>query len=165
MRRLAPLLVVALVAAGAAFIVATSGNLPERVASHFARGGQANGWMPREAYVAFILGAAVLIPFVLVALLAWLPHAFPRAVNLPNRAYWLAEERRDATLASLSAFAWTFGALLVLLIAGLHWAVVEANASRPPVLAESAVDALLAGFGLSIGVWILAWYLRFRRPR
>lgn len=165
MRRLVPLLVVALVAAGAAFIVATSGNLPERVASHFARGGQANGWMPREAYVAFILGAAVLIPFVLVALLAWLPHAFPRAVNLPNRAYWLAEERRDATLASLSAFAWTFGALLVLLIAGLHWAVVEANASRPPVLAESAVDALLAGFGLSIGVWILAWYLRFRRPR
>lgn len=165
MRRLVPLLVVALVAAGAAFIVATSGNLPERVASHFARGGQANGWMPREAYVAFILGAAVLIPFFLVALLAWLPLAFPRAVNLPNRVYWLAEERRDATLASLSAFAWTFGALLVLLIAGLHWAVVEANASRPPVLAESAIYALLAGFGLSIGVWILAWYLRFRRPR
>jgi hypothetical protein len=159
------LLFVALVTAGAAFIVATSGSLPERVASHFARGGQANGWMPREAYVSFILGAAVVVPFVLVALLAWLPHAFPRAVNLPNRAYWLAEERRDATLASLSAFAWTFGALLVLLIAGLHWAVVEANASRPPVLAESAVDALLAGFGLSIGVWILAWYLRFRRPR
>ena len=70
MRRLVPLLFIALFAAGAAFIVATSGNLPERVASHFARGGLANGWMPREAYVSFILGAAVLVPFVLVALLA-----------------------------------------------------------------------------------------------
>lgn len=158
------MLFVALVVTGAAFIVATSGNLPERVASHFARGGQANGWMPRETYVGFILGAAVLVPLVLVALLAWLPHAFPRAVNLPNRAYWLAEERRAATLASLSTFAWMFGVLLVVLVSGVHWAVVEANASHPPVLAESVLDALLAGFGLSIGVWILAWYLRFRRP-
>jgi uncharacterized membrane protein len=164
MRRLLPLFFIVLVAGGAAFIVVTSGNLPERVASHFARGGQANGWISRTAYVGFILAAAVLVPFVLVALLAWLPRAFPRAVNLPNRAYWFGEERRDATLASLSAFAWTFGALLVLLIAGVHWAVVEANATRPPVLAERAVDALLAGFGLSIGVWIVAWYLRFRRP-
>lgn len=165
MRKLVPFLFVALIVAGAAFIVATSANLPERVASHFARGGQADGWMPREAYVGFILAAAVLVPSVLVALLAWLPRAFPRAVNLPNRAYWLAEERRDATLASLSAFAWIFGALLVVLIAGVHWAVVTANASRPPAIAEWAVHALLAGFGVSIAVWIVAWYLRFRRPR
>jgi hypothetical protein len=57
-----------------------------------------------------------------------------------------------------------FGVLLVVLVSRVHWAVVEANASHPPVLAESVLDALLAGFGLLIGVWILAWYLRFRRP-
>jgi uncharacterized membrane protein len=165
MRRLLPLLFLALLAAVSIFIVATSGALPERVASHFAPGGQANGWMARECYVRFILGAAVLVPLVVVTLLAWLPRAFPRAVNLPNRAYWFEPTRREATLASLSAFAWVFGSVLTLLIAGLHRAVVSANGSHPPVLAEAAVNTLLAAVAIAIGVWILAWYLRFRRRR
>ncbi len=165
MRRLLPALFLLLLAGTAIFIVATSGGLPARVASHFARGGQANGWMPRDAYVGFMLIAAVLVPLILVALLAWLPRAFPRAVNLPNRTYWFEAERREATLSSLSAFAWAFGCVLALLVAGFHWAILRANASDPPVLAEAAVDALLAGFALAIGVWILAWFMRFRKPR
>ena len=163
-RYLLPLFVV-LLSGAVVFIIATSASLPERVASHFVRGGEANGWMPRASYIAFILGVAVLLPLILVVLMAWLPRGFPRAVNLPNRDYWLDSERRDATLASLSAFALSFGSVLSVLIAGLHWAVVHANASQPPVLAESTVNSLLAAFAIAIGVWILAWYLRFRRPR
>src|SRR5207248_10704464 len=121
----------------AIFILATSQALPERVASHFVRGGQANGWMPRDAYVAFSLAAGVLVPFILVAMVAWLPRVFPRAVNLPNRTYWFEPERRDATLASLSAFAWGFAAVITLLVGGLHWLVVQANTSSPPILAET----------------------------
>jgi uncharacterized membrane protein len=165
MRRFLLPLFVALLVGAAAFIAVTSTTLPERVASHFARGGQANGWMPRESYVVFILGAAVLVPAVLVTLLAWLPRVFPRAINLPNRAYWFEPTRRDATLKSLSAFAWSFGSALCVLIAGLHWAVVQANAANPPMLAEASVNALLAGFATTLCVWIVAWFLRFRRRR
>jgi uncharacterized membrane protein len=165
MRRFLLPLFIGLIVAVSAFIVTTSAGLPERVASHFARGGQANSWMPRDAYLAFILFAAIGVPLVLVVALAWLPRVFPRTVNLPNRAYWFEPERREATLATLSAFAWAFGCVLTLLVAGLHWAVVQANASTPPALAESTVDALLAAFVLAIGCWVLAWVLRFRRPR
>jgi hypothetical protein len=165
MRRFLPLVFLSLLAAVAIFITSTSAALPARVASHFLKGGQANGWMPRDTYVTFILGVAVLLPLLLVALLAGFPRMFPRAVNLPNRAYGLEPERRDATLATLSFFAWSFGCVLTLLIAGLHWTILRANASRPPMLAETAVDTLLAVFAIAIGVWILAWYLRFRRPR
>jgi hypothetical protein len=164
-RRLLLPLFVGLIAAVSAFIVTTSAGLPERVASHFARGGQANGWMPHDAYLAFILSAAIGVPLVLVVALAWLPRVFPRAVNLPSRAYWFEPERRDATLATLAAFAWAFGCVLTLLVAGLHWAVVRANASTPPALEESTLNALLAAFVFSIACWILAWVLRFRRPR
>jgi hypothetical protein len=163
-RLLLPVFLVLLLADGV-FIVATSSTLPERVASHFIHGGQANGWMPRESYVMFILGAAVLVPLVVATFIAWLPRAFPRAVNLPNRMYWFDPDRRDATFASLSTFAFAFGSVLSVLIAGLHWAVVQANARNPPVLAESAVNALLAAFAVAIVVWLIAWFLRFRRPR
>jgi uncharacterized membrane protein len=165
MRRFLLPLFIGLIVAVSAFIVTTSAELPERVASHFARGGQANGWMPRDAYLGFILLAASGVPLVLVFALAWLPRVFPRAVNLPNRAYWFEPERRDATLATLSAFAWAFGCVLTLLVAGLHWAVVQANALTPPVLAASTVNTLLVAFVLAIACWILAWALRFRRPR
>jgi hypothetical protein len=165
MRRFLLLLFVALLVVDAAFIVATSSALPERVASHFVAGGQANGWMPRESYVVFILGAAVLVPLVLAALLAWIPRAFPGAVNMPNRVYWFEPSRRDATLASLSAFAWSFGSVLAVLIAGLHWTVLRANATNPPMLAQGTVNTLLTAFAIAVAVWILAWFLRFRRPR
>jgi uncharacterized membrane protein len=158
-------LFVGLIAAVSAFIVTTSAGLPRRVASHFARGGQANGWMSHEAYLAFILSTAIGVPLILVVALAWLPRVFPRSVNLPNRAYWFEPERRGATLATLAAFAWAFGCVLTLLVAGLHWAIVQANSATPPALEESTVNSLLAAFVLAIACWILAWRLRFRRPR
>lgn len=164
MRRFVAPLFFVLLGASALFIIGTSEALPERVASHFARGGEANGWMPRETYVAFILIAALGVPLALVALLAWLPRAFPNAVNLPNRAYWFATERREATLASFSSFAWVFGSLLAALMAGVHWAILRANAGTPPRFPESAFWALLIGFGSILAIWLAAWYLRFRRP-
>jgi hypothetical protein len=155
----------AVVVGAGAFILATSAALPEQVASHFVHGGQANGWMPRATYVGFMVAAAVVVPLVLVTMLAWLPRIFPRAINLPNRDYWFDVERRDATLASLSAFAWGFASAIALLVAGLHRAVVAANDSNPPILSETTVDALLAGFVLVLTAWIVAWFVRFRRPR
>jgi len=164
MRRLVMPLFFVLLTASGLFVIGTSSTLPERVASHFARGGEANGWMPRETYVAFILIAALGVPFALVALLAWLPRAFTTAVNLPNRAYWFAAERREATFASFSSFAWIFGSMLAALMAGVHWAILRANARTPPRFPESAFLALLIGFGCVLAIWLAAWYLRFRRP-
>lgn len=165
MRRLLVPLSLALILGSGIFVLATSLALPDRVASHFVPGGRANGWMPRETYLIFILTAAVLVPLVLVAMLAWLPRAFPRFVNLPNRDYWFEPDRRETTLAALSAFAWGFAGVISVLVAGLHRAVVDANASEPPVLQESTVYARRAAFTVAIGGWLLAWVLRFRRPR
>jgi hypothetical protein len=51
MRRFLLLLFIALAAAAVAFIIVSSGTLPERVASHFTRGGAPDGWITRDAYV------------------------------------------------------------------------------------------------------------------
>ncbi|HEV8255583.1 MAG TPA: DUF1648 domain-containing protein [Casimicrobiaceae bacterium] len=162
-RRFSLQLFIALAAAAVAFIVLTSRALPERVASHFGPGGHANGWMTREAYLIVVLAAATLLPLVIVALVAALPRAFPRGINLPNRDYWLAPERRDATLGALAGFAWAFACLLTLFVAGMHWTIVDAHASAPPQLAEAAVHLLMAGFVAAVAAWIITLYLRFRR--
>lgn len=85
----------------AVFVIVTSLELPPVVASHFALGGIANGFMSRQGYVVFMLimmvGLVVVFELTTRAL-----RLFPaRSFNLPNRDYWLAPERRDETLRNI----------------------------------------------------------------
>src|SRR5258708_29103500 len=134
MRRFFVPLFFALAIAATATSLATSGNLPEHVASHFASGGAANGWMSREIYVVIVLAMATLLPLFIVAMMARLPRMNPRRVRLPHRDYWLAPERRDPTFATLAGFAFALACALTLFIGGMHWIIFEANATTPPRL-------------------------------
>ena len=59
-------LFVALLVLGPAIIWATSGALPDRVATHFGHDGLANGWMSRDGYRAFMLALGTLVPLFVV---------------------------------------------------------------------------------------------------
>ena len=161
MRRFFLPLFIALAASGAAFIIATAGDLPIQVASHFGRTDQPNAWSPRDTYVAITVGAATLLPLFLVVLITWLPRIFPGAMNLPNRDYWLAPEHRERSLAALADFGWAFGCLLALFIVGV---VVAANTNVPVQLPARPFQGLIAGFIAAMCIWTVALCLRFRRP-
>jgi hypothetical protein len=163
MRRFLLPLFISLAATTLVFIILSAGALPERVASHFGRGGFANGWMTRGAYLGLVALGATVLPLMTAALLSTLPRAFPRLANIPNRDYWLAAERREATLAALDGFGWAFASLLTLFFAGMHWTILDANASVPPRLAEAPVHALVIGFSILLVAWVAALLLRFRR--
>ena len=164
MRRLSLLLFVTLVIASSAYIVGTIGQLPPRVAMHFGGAGQANGSMPRDGYLLFILGFATLFPLFIVASIAGLPLITKRGVKLPNRDYWLAPLRRGETLASVGAFGGWLGCLLTVSAAALHYTILEANTSVPPQLPAPLFWSVLGGFFAAILSWQGLFYLRFRTP-
>jgi len=157
-------LFIALAASGAAFIIATAGDLPTQVASHFGRAEEPNAWTPRDTYVAIMVCTATLLPLLIVTLITWLPRILPGAVNLPNRDYWLASERRERSLATLTDFGWALGCLLTLFIVGVHGIVVAANTSVPTQLPDRPFQGLIAGFIAAMCIWTVALCLRFRRP-
>src|SRR5664280_3627514 len=108
------LLLVLVVAGG--FVWLTSGDLPPVVASHFGPGGNANGLMGRGTYTAFMLAVVVAAP-ALVGFSGQLVRVLPlQLVNLPNKQYWLAPQRRAATLESLSSMSVPFALVLVCLL-------------------------------------------------
>jgi hypothetical protein len=153
----------ALAMGGAALtIVATAGGLPPVVASHFGAGGRASGWMAREAYLGLMLALTILLPLAIVAALSWLPRIAPGAVNLPNRAHWLAPARRRETLDALAVFACAFGGVLAGFLAGVHLLVVAAHAGPSPRLDETLFLALLGAFGVATALWVAALLRRFR---
>lgn len=157
-----PLAFLVLLVCAAAFVWWSSRQLPELVASHFDSAGRVNGHMPRAAYLALMLAITVVVPLMLVVI----PRAaFTRPgarINLPNREYWLAPERRAATIRFLarqtSAFAW----IVVLFLCYVQWLVVRANSLTPPALNSRALTSALVVFLVSTLGWIVWLIGRFR---
>jgi hypothetical protein len=144
-------------------IALTSDRLPARIASHFGADGLANGFMGREAYLGFTIGLVVLVPALIALLVALAARHFPQFLNLPNRDYWLAPQRREETLAYLATHAAWFAALLSAFALGIHLLVVRANRAVPARLETGPFLALMLIFAIVIVVWAGALARRFRR--
>ena len=138
-------------------------RLPGRVASHFGAGGAPNGWMTKPQF--FLVGVAA------IGLAAFVGFAVPRRLaatdasklNLPNKDYWLAPERRAETFTSLGAyFAWYGCAILTLETIVMHLAM-DANLHTPQQFSSAAALALAAGFVTFSLFWLVSLMLRFRR--
>jgi hypothetical protein len=140
-------------------------ELPERVATHYDQSGRPDGWTGRNTVLiifAVIHGITALAFFVMGRLAPRIPPAY---LNLPNRDYWLAPERREATCARL------FGGMLWLGAATLgFFGLIFHNIVRSNV--EPRGDAQIGWFfWASLGlfaVFVLGWgvhfYRAFRKP-
>lgn len=126
-------------------------RLPERVATHFALRGTPNGWMSRSADAAFTLGTAAFLA-ILCAGSTYITRFLPdSAINIPNRAYWLAPERRRETDDKVFALGLWIACLSVALLLGLHMLIVQANRSVPVRLPSEAGIGLMVAFLAGIG--------------
>ena len=145
------------------FVWWSSGALPETVASHFVADGSASGFMPRDRYLAFMLTLVVAVPsllFIAACLASRLPVRF---INVPHRQYWLAPERRAATLGSLQGFGtWAAYATLALLCVA-HAFVVRAQRVQPPHLEQAPLLGIVAVYLLALFSGMVLVLRRFLR--
>ncbi len=133
------------------------------MAVHCAGDGSANGWSDRATFwliYAITLGISGLI---------WGSTQFaigPSArINLPNREYWTAPERRDQTVAYLRRWFLWFGAVLTGVLVSTFELVLRANL-RPVVHLDNKVfHQLFVPFLLFTGIWTVSLLLHFRLPR
>jgi len=121
-------------------------QMPQRMASHFAADGRANGWQSREAF--FVLMILVCSTSAVVCFLAprQIAARANARINLPHRDYWLAPERREETMLFISAtMAWFACGILFVLISGTFLAI-EANLASDHQFNSRAMLAVLVGF-------------------
>lgn len=165
-RRQIPRPFLLLIACAAAFLWLTSQSLPEVVGSHFDASGAADGFMPRRLYVGFMLVVVVVLPLLLVIVQSFVLGSPGARINLPNREYWLAPERRTETLDFLRQHLAHFGSMLVVFLCYAHWLVVRANAVTPPQLAAFWFVGGICVFLASALLWVRTLLGHFRNvPR
>ena len=138
------------------------GIFPETVASHFDAAGVPNGYMPRSLYVRVLLAITILLPAALV-LTSGSNLSSPGArINLPNRDYWLAPERREETIGAVSDLVTWIAMFLVGFLVYTHALVIRAHESVPVRLpAKPMIAGLCAFVVLSLGS-AMAFVRRFR---
>jgi uncharacterized membrane protein len=156
------LLFLVFVACAAVFVWHTSDGLPPLVASHFGTSGTANGFMPRTFYVRFMLALVLGLPTIMT-FVTWRALGSSNArINLPNRDYWLAPERRAETIAFLRTALLWLGVLLVAFLCFAHWLVVLANRTHPALLVEPWFFGGLGGFVIAVFIWLMVLLGHFR---
>jgi uncharacterized membrane protein len=137
-------------------------RLPATVASHFDASGAPNAFAPKSAflelYVVVLLVLAA-ISLVLPRLLLVMP---PEYINLPNKGYWLAPQRREATMEFFLDRFTVFGAGTLALIVAFFQMAITANLTQQPFPSTIAFVALGAYFVFAM-VWLGTLLLRFSR--
>jgi uncharacterized membrane protein len=136
-------------------------RLPERVATHFGVDGAPNGWMSRDDATTFYLAVVIglnLLFFLISVSLGALPSSM---VNIPNREYWLAPERRDETVRRMSVRLAIFVlALSAFVIVVFHMTFQASTEAHPSLTIGPAVGVFLA----FVAAWVASLVVGFRKP-
>ena len=139
-------------------------RLPAVVAQHFGADGQPNGWAPRDFFFSFswviLLGVSALL-MLTPRLLSRLPVAM---INLPNKAYWLAPERKHESLAFLQRGTEWIGVLTSGFLVLVMNLAIRANLAPDHRLDNGIFLPLLVSFVILLLLWRLRVFLRFARP-
>jgi len=136
-------------------------RLPALVAQHFGGDGRATGWASRDAF--FILSWTVLL--VISAIFMFTPRALRTVpvslINLPNKDYWLAPERKEESLRFLEREMEWMGVMTVGFIALVLHLAIRANLVPDRRLENGAFVTLLVVFLVATTGWVVRLYRRF----
>ena len=163
-RVLRRLFAILLVLAGLQLIVHAN-FLPALVADRFAATGEPRGWLERES---FVLRRAVFLaamPVLFMVLPAQVLRHWPQRLTIRRRAYWLAPERRERTIATLGRMMLWLGLDSVALAVIVTQLVFEANLRTPPRLEVDALWGGLAAYVSFVIVWTWRLWRGFPRRR
>jgi len=147
----------------AALVLGTASRFPDKVATHFNAGGIPNGWMTRSQHVTGMLVMGIGLSLFIVGVFLLMRIAKGELINLPNREYWLAPERKAETLDDLLSRGVWLACMMVAFDAALHLLILRANTQVPVLLSNTHMGWLTGVLLTGIVIWLLGFLLHFFR--
>ena len=137
---------------------------PDVMAAHFDVQGNPDRFVSKLAFFGF--QTQTVLPVILLSIaLQILPLILPvQWINMPNREYWFAPERRKDTLDRLSSFGAAMFAIILLVIQAGFELSISANLHEPIVFAAPIMISIMAASFISIFVLLFWFAMSFRLP-
>lgn len=154
---------VALVLAAVAQCVSSYSRMPDLVASHFGPSGAPNGWMTKDAFFVIYAVVIALAGVIEIFPARSIANRSPASINLPNKEYWLAPERRAETMAYFDKFFAWYGCAFLLILVLIMGLAINANLNAPPHLPTGPTLAIIAGFVAFNIAAVLQIFVRFSK--
>ncbi len=139
-------------------------QLPERVAIHFGGGGVPDSWASSGVNLAISIFLYAFLVIMFIGIPSTLKNIPLRFISLPNKEYWLTEERKESTIKLFSGFFSLFGTALIIFFLILGHLVFMANMSDPVALNESVVWISMGCILTFTIVWLIMLLRKFRLP-
>jgi len=129
-------------------------SAPGRVPSHFDAAGRPNAWSSRDEFFTLQVGVTLGLAALFIGI-PWLLKATPASlINLPNKSYWLAPERREETIDRLASYFDVFASATVLLLLVVF--ELTSLAGRGGGLSTSFFLPVLMSYLVFSAVWTVA---------
>ena len=136
-------------------------SAPARVPSHFDAAGHPNAWSSRDDFFVIQVGVTLLIAALFVGIPALLKSTPASLINLPNKGYWLAPERRQETMERLASSFEVFACATVLFLLVLF--ELTSFASRGGNLPTNTFLPVLVAYLVFSAGWTVALIRTFAR--
>jgi uncharacterized membrane protein len=138
-------------------------TMPSVIATHFGTSGVPNGFQTLTQFFTLeivMLVVCALLTFGIPRLIGSLPTS---RINLQNKDYWLAPERREQTLSYFGTqFAW-FGCALLAFLLVVNELVYQANLRAPHRLNGAQFVTVLIAFLVFVAIWTVRLILHFSK--
>ncbi len=136
-------------------------DLPDKVVSHYNTNMVADDTMGKLSFTITMIAMTVLLGFGTGFGSGFLIRRYPSLLNIPNKEYWLADERRETTLASINRHMLQIGIATSLLFA----CIIQASINSTLHGSDANNTPLWIGTGV-IGIYttavVLALCFRFK---
>lgn len=136
-------------------------QIPDVVASHFGPAGKPDAWAGKQVFIAVYLISAGMNAVIFAGIafgLEWIPAT---KLNLPNRDYWMAGERRQETYQFFfQSFMW-FGSATFLLLLDMFHQTFMVHLGKAATLDHPWLSiSLYMGFSIA---WCIVLFIKFLR--
>ena len=132
-------------------------------ASWFDLSGNANGFMSRGSHIQMIGLFGLIVPLFEMLLFYVMRYKPDKTLNIPNRAHWLAPERREETARYLFQHSVWLACMTLAFFIMINWMIVTANAMKPVHLPIAMVIGPTAAFLVCVAVWAFTILRRFKK--
>jgi uncharacterized membrane protein len=138
-------------------------QLPDQIATHFDGQGKPDDLISKLTATFLSSGMLTILPLFFLGISKLIRRLPTSTINLPNREFWLAPERRDETLSWMTGWMLWFTTAITLFMASLNHLTFIANRDAQP-LSMVWFWVLLGTFLFATVFLVLIMIRRFSGP-